>query len=496
MNITSSAAAVPERKLSIVDDFGELTADELRSRVGKLASSLATLGIGPGTSVAIMCRNHRIFIEAFRAAVMVGADVQVLSTEYTAVELEAATRVAETEILIHDDEFSSRLQSVDVRRKIIAFSPSGTPGSLEELARGGGKPPVPAPVGRMLLFTSGTEGQPRLSVRHGPISDDTPAALLSRVPFQQGDTILCLSPLFHSWGLVLFKLALILNARLVLPLHLDPDTALDQIASHRPAVLATAPVLLRGIIDRVWDGRHDLSGKARQALRLIAVAGSALPPGLASDTTEIFGGKLYSIYGSTEAGLISVAAPSDLQAAPTTAGRPLDSVSVRIVNADQVPVSAGERGQIVVSGDMTDGRAENPRQASVVTGDTGYIDAEGRLFVTGRSDDMAVIGGKNVYPAEIEDLLLSHPAILDATVVAIDDDKYTSVLVAFIVGCPGIPLDAKDLRGWLSARIARFKIPKRFYFRAELKRTPSGKIQKRALAASIAPTGPPREPGN
>jgi fatty-acyl-CoA synthase len=200
-----------------------------------------------------------------------------------------------------------------------------------------------------------------------------------------------------------------------------------------------------------------------------------------------FGDGLYSLYGATEVGWGAIADPDDLRAAPTTAGRVPLGAEVRIFDRDGVPLPTHRTGLIHVGGGLTNDRYTDgtrlPRRDGLTeTGDVGYLDDLGRLFVLGREDDMVVTGGENVFPRPVEELLNAHPDVRDVAVVGVDDDVYGQRLAAHVVRRPGSRLSARAVRDHVRAHRPRFEVPRDVVFRDELPRGATGKVRARDLA--------------
>jgi fatty-acyl-CoA synthase len=222
------------------------------------------------------------------------------------------------------------------------------------------------------------------------------------------------------------------------------------------------------------------------SLRIVALSGSALAPTLATRFMDRFGDVLYSLYGSTEIAYVSVAGPADLREAPTTAGKVLKGVSVRIVDDNDEDVEPGKVGRIFAGSGMSfegytsgEDKARLGNLASI--GDLGRIGEDGRLYVEGRDDDMIVSGGENVFPAEVEDTLHKHPAVSDVAVVGIADEKFGQALVAHVVLREGSKATADELRGHVKKELANYKVPREVVFHDSLPRNETGKVLKREL---------------
>jgi fatty-acyl-CoA synthase len=224
-------------------------------------------------------------------------------------------------------------------------------------------------------------------------------------------------------------------------------------------------------------------------VRVVAVSGSALPGALSEKWMDLFGDNVYNLYGSTEVAWASIATPEDLRAAPGTAGRPPHGTIVRLYDDDGNPVSKGQTGRIFVGNEMqfegyTGGGNKDAIDGLLSSGDVGHFDEAGRLFVDGRDDDMIVSGGENVFPAEVEDLLAGHDAIVEVAVFGVDDEDFGQRLKAVVVIRDGASLSEEDIKKHVKSNLAGYKVPRDVEFVDELPRTSTGKVLKRELRDS------------
>jgi len=222
------------------------------------------------------------------------------------------------------------------------------------------------------------------------------------------------------------------------------------------------------------------------ALKVIAVSGSALPGELATRAMDVFGDVVYNLYGSTEVAWATIATPSDLRAAPGTAGRPPLGTIVKLLDAEGREARPGEGGRIFVANELvfegyTGGGGKEIVGGLMSTGDVGHFDAAGRLFVDGRDDEMIVSGGENVFPREVEDLLADSEQIEEAAVIGVDDAEWGQRLKAFVVPRNGAQLSEDTVKGYVKENLARYKVPREVVFLDELPRNATGKVLKREL---------------
>ena len=473
---------------AIVDELGTLTFEEVHKRTNALAHSFAQHGIKAGDGVAILCRNHRGFIDATVACSKLGAHALYLNTQFAAPQVTDVVKREEPVALVYDEEFGNMVEEAGKGRKrfIAWFDGPEKPDCpiLEDMIEEGGESNLDAPEdkGRVVILTSGTTGTPKGASRSQPESLDPAASLFSKIPLRTREPWMVAAPMFHSWGFAHFTLGMGLAATLVLRRKFDPELTLSDAAQHECTVLAVVPIMLQRILDLGDDtiAKYDLS-----ALKCIDVSGSALPGELATRVMDALGDKLYNLYGSTEVAWATIATPKDLREAPGTAGRPPRGTIVKLYDDDGKEVEQGETGRIFVGNEMlfegyTGGGNKDVIDGLMSTGDVGHFDDGGRLFVDGRDDEMIVSGGENVFPREVEDLLADHPKIDEAAVVGVDDEEWGQRLVAFVVKTGG-GVSEDEVKKYVKENLAKYKVPREVKFLDELPRNATGKVVKRQL---------------
>jgi acyl-CoA synthetase (AMP-forming)/AMP-acid ligase II len=488
---SGGAARFPDRP-AIVDDRGTLTFAEVDRRTNALAHVLAQAGIGEEDGVAIMCRNHRGFVEATVACAKLGAGALYLNTMFAGPQITDVLAREAPAAVIYDEEFAELVaEGAAERTRFVAWSEPGAQTSaptLEQLIAGADTSDLrpPAEKGRVVILTSGTTGAPKGASRKQPDTLEPAAALFSKIPLKARETTVIAAPLFHSWGYAHFTLGLALSATLVLRRRFDPEETLKAVSQQRASALAVVPVMLQRILDL---GPETLARYDTRCLKIIAVSGSVLPGELATRAMDAFGDVLYNLYGSTEVAWATIATPEDLRAAPGTAGRPPMGTVVKLLDRDGREVRAGESGRIFVANEMmfdgyTGGGGKEIVSGLMSTGDVGHFDRDGRLFVDGRDDEMIVSGGENVFPREVEDLLADHESIEEAAVVGVPDDEFGQRLKAFVVLRDGAKLSEQEVQSYVKANLARYKVPREVVFLDELPRNATGKVLKRELQAA------------
>jgi acyl-CoA synthetase (AMP-forming)/AMP-acid ligase II len=489
----SAACAISQPdEVAVIDEAGQLTWAQTHRRSNALARALRNEGIGEGGGVAVMCRNHRYFIEATTACSKLGAVALYLNTAFAGPQLADVVERERPAALIYDDEFTDLLSGIPSSlRRYVAWEEEGAmrtdeSATVEKLissAPGDDLDP-PKEHGRFIILTSGTTGTPKGAQRGEPEGLGAVAALLAKIPRRHRETAMIAAPLFHSWGFLHFILSLPLAATMVLRPRFDPEDTLRATAEHRARTLVVVPVMMQRILELPAEvrRRYDLSH-----LEVTAASGSALPGELANKWMDEFGDNLYNLYGSTEVSWASIATPEDMRQAPGTAGRPPRGTVIRVVDEEGNDVPGGETGRLFIGNQMafegyTGGGDKEHLGDLLASGDVGHFDPEGRLFIDGRDDEMIVSGGENVFPREVEDLLSDHEAVVEAAALGVDDEEFGQRLRAFVVTREGSEVSEGELKGYVKANLARFKVPREIVFVDELPRNATGKVLKRELA--------------
>lgn len=487
-------AARDPHGVAVIDERETLTFREVDRRSSIVAARLAAQGVRTGDAVALLARNSGAFIVAMVAVSKLGADALYVNTGFAGPQLADVLDSEKASAVIADDEFADIVRShAGSRPTLWAWTGDDSPeDSIAGLVAAHGAaaaPPLPSPgaEGRHVILTSGTTGRPKGAARGSPgvlAGAVSGIALLDAIPYRAGGVTVLAAPAFHAWGLGNVTIAMLLRSTLVMSRRFDPAKTLSLVAEHRADTIAAVPVMCQRMLE--VDDDPDTS-----SLRIVALSGSALAPTLAARFMDRFGEVLYSLYGSTEIAYVSVARPADLREAPTTAGRVLKGVTVRIVDENGDDVEPGEVGRIFAGSGMSfegytsgEDKARLGNLASI--GDVGRIGSDGRLYVEGRDDDMIVSGGENVFPAEVEDTLHGHPAVLDVAVVGAPDEQFGQALVAHVVLREGASASAAELRGHVKKQLANYKVPREVVFHDALPRNETGKVLKRDLTAKAA----------
>ncbi len=335
-----------------------------------------------------------------------------------------------------------------------------------------------------MLLTSGTTGTPKGAPRQGGRSLAPIGALLSKVPYRAAESTLVAAPMFHGLGFTQAILSVTLGCTIVCERRFSPERVLAGIERHRPSALVLVPVMLSRIVSALErdPGRYDTS-----SLRIVFCSGAQLEAELVRRARRTIGEKLYNFYGSTEVAYATFATPEDLRAAPGCAGRVPFGAIVKLFDSEGRRVEGLERpGRIFVGNGYqfdgyTGGGTKEFVEGLMSTGDVGHFDSAGRPFIDGRDDDMIVSGAENLFPGEVEELLITHAAVQEAAVIGVEDAEFGQRLAAFVVRKPGLALSEDELREFVKGNLARYKVPRDVRFLDELPRNPTGKVLKRRL---------------
>ncbi|WP_433160406.1 AMP-binding protein [Kribbella sp. CA-247076] len=314
--------------------------------------------------------------------------------------------------------------------------------------------------GQVVVMTSGSTGTPKAVDRKISVTQAVPiATLVRRLPLQRGVPLVVTQPFFHGFGVGFLALGLVFGMPVVVRRQFRPDDVAGFLRDHPGAVLTGVPPMLSKVARTGVE----------VPLAAVVSGGGQLHPVVAERLTKAFGPMLFNLYGSTELGWSTLATPAELREAPGTIGRPAAGVRLAVVGDDGRTVRAGAIGHLYVGGRLAGRLADS--------GDLGHRDSAGRYFVDGRADDLVVTGGENVFPIEVENVLLGHPAVADVRVTGVPDEEYGARLEAHVVRRS--PVDAWELRRFARARLSPAKVPRTVTFVAELPVTPTGKPDRR-----------------
>jgi len=476
---------------AVVDERGTLTYKQVDDMSTALAHGPKRLGVNEGTVVGLLCRDHSGLIIAMASCGKLGARLVLMNTGFAKPQFAQVCEREDVKVVLHDSEFLSLLDALPAELpRVLTWVDEGThpPDDMPTIdgiiATNSAEPlPPPTKPGGVVVLTSGTTGLPKGAAR-AKLSPFATVQLIDRVPYFRKGTMVIVSPIFHSTGLATFMVGAALGNKIVTARRFDPEVTLKLIADHKADMLVAVPTMLHRMVELSPDivAKYDVS-----TLKAIAIAGSALTPELSNRVQDTFGDVLYNMYGSTECGIATIATPDELRMAPGTAGRsPVTCEVVLFDDSDRRVCGANQRGRIFVRNaapfeGYTDGRHKQIIDGYMSSGDMGYFNENGLLFVDGRDDEMIVSGGENVFPQEVENLLVERADVFDAAVVGVDDSEFGKRLRAFVVSQPGATQDAEEIKLHVKNNLARYKVPRDVVFVDELPHNATGKLLRRVL---------------
>lgn len=461
-------------QLAVVDEYGvRLTMHEAEDLTRRATTALQGRGVGPQLPVAVLGRNSAGFAVAIAAVARTGADLVYLNPGFTPEQVADLCARHSVGLVLADPDLADRVPEGLPRRDLTdPESWSYVVGSAFRLTPGGG---------RHIILTSGTTGRPKGADRSRTPLEAT-ISLLSVLPYRERGVHVMAAPMFHSWGWLNHRINGLLDSLEVMVSRPAAEVVLDAAERHAASLIITTPVVVARLAAEGAAGR-DLSH-----LTGVLVSGAPIPPDVIQRFREQFGDVLYNLYGSTEVGYATVADPADLAARPTTAGRPLPGVRVALLDEYGAPVPQGQAGDVWVGSSAafdgyTDGGDKQRRPDGLVaTGDMGVFDAEGRLFILGRSDDLIISGGENVHPTEVEDILRRCPGVADVAAVGRADDTFGQRVVCYVTPAPDAEGDVRaDVMAYAAQSLAPYQRPREVHLVSELPRNETGKVLRRLL---------------
>jgi long-chain acyl-CoA synthetase len=465
-------------RTALVDEASgtTVTGAELAARVAARARALAEAGVRPGDRVAILLPNSLACVESLLAVAYAGAAAVPVNARWTPVEIERLLADAEPRVLVTTAERAATLDAVAHRPPVLAPDAAVARGPLPA-------PPAPGDVA-LILYTSGTTGRAKgAMLTHANLAWDA-GRIVEWLGLGPDDRVLTVMPLFHANAIVIGTLVpLLAGGSAVIGERFRAAAFWASVARHRPTTAGTVPTMLALLLTEA-ETPADVT-----SLRFLLTGSAPVPADLLLAFERRFGVPVIEGYGLTECTCRATFNPVDGRRRPGSCGLPL--AGLRVVDAEDRDVPPGAVGEILVAGPhVMSGYFRNPDATAVAlrggwlhSGDLGRVDADGFVHVVGRSSEMIIRGGENVYPREIEETLLAHPAVAEAAVVGAPDAVYGEVVAAFVVPRPGAALDAAEIARWCAGRLADFKRPARITLAAELPKGPTGKILKTALRA-------------
>jgi acyl-CoA synthetase (AMP-forming)/AMP-acid ligase II len=497
--IRDQATAQPDG-VALVFEGRQTTYRQFDRAASQVANGLRAIESAPGTRIALLDKNSDSFYELLLGGTKAGQVLTPVNYRLAPPEIVAIVNDAAPAVLFAGPEYISTIEQIRPQlrtvRKVIALA--GHHPEWEDYrswrdAQAADDPLLPTePDGVVLqLYTSGTTGRPKgVQLTHTNLLTAL-AAAKEWWPAKQSDVGLQCMPQYHLAGVIVGYLGLAAGSRSVVVREVNPSEILRLIPSERVTMAAFVPAVLRLLLQAPTCRQTDFS-----SLRYIAYGASPIPLDLLREALATFGCDFGQVYGLTETtGTIAHLPPEDHDPAGTprmrSCGHPFSGMEVKVVDDLGRDLPTGQIGEIICRSrlnmkgywNLPDETAKTIRGEWLHTGDAGYFDADGYLYIYDRIKDMIVSGGANVFPAEVESALFGHPAVADVGVIGVPDTRWGEAVKAIVVRTPGAEVTAEELIAFARERIAGYKLPKSIDFVDSLPRTPTGKILKRELRA-------------
>jgi fatty-acyl-CoA synthase len=467
MTLLDIATALHPKSIAVSEASKEISYPELAQQATQLATALyQQYHIRPKMKIAIACRNHSAHLKAIFAISRIGAHQYLLNPEMTIAQFQAIQERHQFDFIIYDTDIAELVLNLGI--------PSLDELAIDKLSEQAANSKAPqlkrASSGKLVVLTGGSTGTPKSAARKPSIFDFLPPlfALLQQVELDKFKSVFIATPIYHGFGVASIFTAMVLGAEMHLLPKFEAKTANIMIANHKIEVVTLVPLMLQRMLLE--------NPKQLLSLKRIIAGGAPLSPTLAQQTIESLGLVLYNLYGTSEAGFCILSTAQDLQQEPTSIGRAVQGVRLKILDAQDQALALGKVGHIAVRSSWSINK-----KSWIKTGDVGYLDKDGRVFLCGRIDDMIVSGGENVYPIELENILAQHPDIEIAAVIGVADAEFGQRLKAFVVLLSKSSLDKPALLAWLKPRVARYQMPVDIEFRERLPLTALDKIDKKKL---------------
>jgi len=485
----------PEDRVAIISRGRPTTYGALRDQVAHVRGGLAALGVESGDRVALLCSNGRYFVDSYLATLGLGAVAVPLNPTSPAPELAREVLTVGAKVVIIEPSAAQAWNQVDRAsvpsvQHVIATEATfaGADSTFDELLAAEPVDTVDVEPDHLaaLIFTSGTAGSPRAAMlSHGNLSANINQGRTANAGIGEGDVVYGVLPMFHIFGLnVVLGLSLARGATVVLVQRFDPSTALDTIRERAVTVIPGAPPLWLA-----FSHFDEAPADSFATVRLALTGAAKMPEEAMRRLHERFGITLLEGYGLTEASPV-VTSSAGLAQKVGSVGKALEGMQVRLVDEHGDDAVAGDAGEIWVKGpNVFQGYLDEPEATAKVltadgwlrTGDIAVTDDEGYLYLVDRAKDLIIVSGFNVYPAEVEDVLLEHPDVVEVGVVGVPHPHQGEAVKAYVVLRQGATAHEDTLVSWCLDHLARYKCPSKILFVDELPRNVSGKLLRRSL---------------
>ncbi len=494
MNISSIIDNHPDTSVAIISRGRETTYGQLRDQVAAMRGSLQKLGVEKGDVVALLCGNSRYFVVSYLAAVGIGAIVSPLNPTSPAPEIEKELTVVTPVAVVLEPVATAAWNLIpsitrDAVRIVITTEGNEVEGSLtiDELLHGDPVPRIEVEASHpaVYMFTSGTAGSPKAAVlTHNNLLTNIHQADVAE-HILPTDVVFGVLPLFHIFGLnVILGTTFAGGGSVVLVQRFDPIATIETIAERGITIMVGAPTMWMALAQLDHPTPHSFKG-----VRLALSGAAKLPEQVSHSLSARFGIQVQEGYGLTEASPL-VTMSIGMAWTPGSIGRPVPGIELRIVDENGGDVLRGDSGEIWIRGEnIFAGYLNDPEATARVitrdgwlkTGDIAVVDEDGQLYMVDRAKDLIIVSGFNVFPAEVEGILASHPDISEVAVVGTPHPHTGEAVRAYVVSRQGVHLDEDAIIDYCRTKLARYKCPSKILFVDSLPKNLSGKVQRYAL---------------
>ena len=461
------------QQIAINENGNELDYQTLYNQVQHLAKQLAAYcKIQPGQKIAMMANNHSLLIQTLFALARLGADIYLINTELSSEQLKNINHNIDFDLIIYDPEVSEIASSLAISKIATLHDNQVCISSLlkSPLLNQTIKLKV-THFSKITVLTSGTTQRFKLATRKSQAQNFiTPfCQLLIKLKLSHYNKVYIATPIYHGFGLATLCFSTLLGATMFITKRFQTQIACNIIAKYQIQVVTLVPLMLSRILN--------YSGHQLNSLHCIITGGAPITVTLVNKVLSQLGKVLFNLYGTSEAGICMIATPDDLSKYPTTIGKPLKGLSIKLISKNN---TIHEPSELFIKCAWS-----IAGKNWIATGDLAEKDNQGYYYLKGRVDDMIVSGGENVYPFEIENHLLKHEDIRDVMIMSLDDEEFGQRFIAIVVLKSNSVQTESTILAWLRPKVARFQMPKKIYIVDEFPITSIGKVDRKKLKQLI-----------
>ena len=469
------AAKTYPDKIVVIDENEKLSYKQLLIQSEKLSLIFKDrYKLKKGKRVGFLCKNHASMVKAVFSVSRTGADIYFLNAEMSTRQFNLLLNRYNFNFLIYDFELNLFVENSDYKNKKIASYHDVLPSvnTLLDLSINEKIKCKRSSAGKIVVLTGGTTGDFKTAFHKPSIFNflNPFFALLLKLNLDKYSSIYVATPMYHGFGIAALLISVLLGVTMVMHKGFDAEKTCSLIKKYNIEVITLVPLILQKMLKK--------NAASLESLGCIITGGAMLNPKLVSETFNKLGDVLFNLYGTSEAGFSIMATPGDLKYSAKTIGKKIAGVNLKILDGNKITVSSGSVGQLCIKSNWS---IKNSTGSYIETGDMGYVDENGYYFLCGRTDDMIVSAGENVYPVELENVLVDHSQVEDAAVIGISDESFGQRLKAFVQVTEGSDLNEEYLLEWLRSRVARYHMPKEIAFIDKLPYTVVGKVDKKNL---------------